>query len=92
MDVTHLCAEIPCSTDSLTGGRQKGAQVPCIDPPDHRGSWSGARAIALAEMVGAPVYFVHLSCNEAPEKFARHAIAGFPFMRKPVLNICTFPS
>ena len=26
------------------------------------------RAIALAEMAGAPVYIVHLSCNEALEK------------------------
>jgi dihydropyrimidinase len=27
-----------------------------------------SRAIALAEMAGAPVYIVHLSCNEALEK------------------------
>src|ERR1700726_484520 len=32
------------------------------------GSEATSRAIALAEMAGAPVYIVHLSCNDALEK------------------------
>jgi dihydropyrimidinase len=47
-----------------------------------------SRAIALAEMAGAPVYIVHLSCNDALEKCARPAIADFPSMPRPVRSIC----
>ncbi len=37
-----------------------------------------ARAIALAEMAGAPVYIVHLSCNEALEKVREARDRGLP--------------
>jgi dihydropyrimidinase len=37
-----------------------------------------ARAIALAEMAGAPVYIVHLSCNEALERVREARDRGLP--------------
>jgi dihydropyrimidinase len=36
------------------------------------------RAIALSEMAGAPVYIVHLSCNDALEKVAEARDRGLP--------------
>ena len=36
------------------------------------------RSIALAEMAGAPVYIVHLSCNDALEKVAEARDKGIP--------------
>jgi len=37
-----------------------------------------ARAIALAEMAGAPVYIVHLSCNDALQKVREARDRGLP--------------
>ena len=37
-----------------------------------------ARAIALAEMAGAPVYIVHLSCNDALQKVREAQDRGLP--------------
>ncbi|MFQ5694789.1 MAG: dihydropyrimidinase, partial [Terriglobia bacterium] len=37
-----------------------------------------ARSIALAEMAGAPVYIVHLTCNEALEKVREARDRGLP--------------
>jgi dihydropyrimidinase len=37
-----------------------------------------SRSIALAEMAGAPVYIVHLSCNEALEKVREARDRGLP--------------
>src|SRR5438874_13275050 len=37
-----------------------------------------SRAIALAEMAGAPVYIVHLSCNDALEKVREGRDRGLP--------------
>jgi dihydropyrimidinase len=37
-----------------------------------------ARAIALAEMAGAPVYIVHLSCNDALDKVREARERGLP--------------
>src|SRR5579863_259827 len=37
-----------------------------------------ARAIALAEMAGAPIYIVHLSCNDALEKIREARDRGLP--------------
>ena len=37
-----------------------------------------ARAIALAEMAGAPLYIVHLSCNDALEKVREARDRGLP--------------
>ena len=36
------------------------------------------RAVALAEMAGAPIYIVHLSCNEALEKVREARDRGLP--------------
>ena len=51
-----------------------------------------ARAIALAEMAGAPVYIVHLSCHDALEKVREARDADFRFTRKPVRSTSIFPS
>jgi dihydropyrimidinase len=37
-----------------------------------------SRAIALAEMAGAPIYIVHLSCNDALEKIREARDRGLP--------------
>ncbi len=37
-----------------------------------------ARAIALAEVVGAPIYIVHVSCKEALEEVVRGKMRGAP--------------
>ena len=37
-----------------------------------------ARAIALAEMAGAPIYIVHMSCNDALEKVREARDRGLP--------------
>src|ERR1039457_1474132 len=39
---------------------------------------AASRAIALAEMAGAPVYIVHLSCNDALEKVREARDRGLP--------------
>src|SRR6202521_3741211 len=46
-------------------------------PPTAEAEATG-RAIALAEMAGAPVYIVHLSCNEALEKVREARDRGLP--------------
>ena len=51
-----------------------------------------ARAIALAEMAGAPIYIVHLSCNDALEKVREARDRGLPFMPRPVRSIFIFRS
>jgi len=47
-----------------------------------------SRAIALAEMAGAPVYIVHLSCNDALEKVREARDRGLPAYAERVRNIC----
>src|SRR6201993_4359551 len=42
-----------------------------------------SRAIALAEMAGAPVYIVHLSCNDALEKVREARDRGLPVYAEP---------
>ncbi len=42
-----------------------------------------SRAIALAEMAGAPVYIVHLSCNDALEKVREARDPGLPVYPEP---------
>ena len=46
-------------------------------PTKAEGEGAG-RAIALAEMAGAPVYIVHLSCNDALKKVVEARDAGLP--------------
>ena len=48
-----------------------------------------SRAIALAEMAGAPVYIVHLSCNEALEKVREARDRGLPAYAELAPNIST---
>jgi len=46
-------------------------------PPAAEGEATG-RGIALAQMAGAPIYIVHLSCKEALDKVQQARDAGFP--------------
>src|SRR5467141_2783936 len=45
-----------------------------------------SRAIALAEMAGAPVYIVHLSCNEALENMDAPGFEGAKYVFTPPLR------
>src|ERR1700691_1542345 len=47
---------------------KKAPKYYALTRPTTAGAEAVSRAIALAEMAGAPVYIVHLSCNEALEK------------------------
>jgi len=47
---------------ALADGKRR-AKISCAYPADYREAGTG-RAIALAEMAGAPVYIVHLSCTK----------------------------
>src|SRR3979409_1405570 len=49
-----------------------------LTPPPPAAAEATGRAIALAEMAGAPVYIVHLSCNEALEKVREARDRGLP--------------
>ena len=51
-----------------------------------------ARAIALAEMAGSPVYIVHLSCNDALEKVREARDRGLPVYAETCPNISTYHS
>jgi dihydropyrimidinase len=46
-------------------------------PPEAEGEATG-RAIAIAQMAGAPIYVVHLSCKEALDKVQEARDNGFP--------------
>src|SRR5213595_1309257 len=46
--------------------------------PTTAGAEATSRSIALAEMAGAPVYIVHLSCNDALEKVREARDRGLP--------------
>jgi len=46
-------------------------------PPEAEAEATG-RAIAIAQMAGAPIYIVHLSCKEALDKVKEARDSGFP--------------
>ena len=51
-----------------------------------------SRAIALSEMAGAPLYIVHLSCNDLARRLTRPAITAFPRTPRPSRNTFIFRS
>src|SRR5467141_3036933 len=57
---------------------KKAPKYHALTRPTTAESEATARAIALAEMAGAPVYIVHLSCNEALEKVREARDRGLP--------------
>ncbi|MGC1372770.1 MAG: dihydropyrimidinase [Candidatus Sulfotelmatobacter sp.] len=57
---------------------KKAPKYHALTRPTTAESEATARAIALAEMAGAPIYIVHLSCNEALEKVREARDRGLP--------------
>ncbi len=57
---------------------KKAPKYHALTRPTTAESEATARAIALAEMAGAPVYIVHLSCNDALEKVREARDRGLP--------------
>jgi dihydropyrimidinase len=57
---------------------KKAPQYHALTRPTTAEAEATARAIALAEMAGAPVYIVHLSCNDALEKVREARDRGLP--------------
>src|SRR5438132_876975 len=49
-----------------------------LTPPTTAEAEATSRSIALAEMAGAPVYIVHLSCNDALERVREARDRGLP--------------
>lgn len=62
---------------ALAEGRTAPKYHALTRPTKAEGEGAG-RAIALAEMAGAPVYIVHLSCNDALKKVVEARDAGLP--------------
>ena len=60
-----------CSVKQALAGRAHRAELARADAPAARWRPRRPRAIALAELAGAPLYVVHLSCPEAVEPVAR---------------------
>jgi len=62
---------------ALAEGKRSPKYHALTRPTTAEGEATG-RAIALAEMAGAPVYIVHLSCNDALEKVREARDRGLP--------------
>src|SRR6201997_219361 len=66
---------------SVQRGLAEGKKAPkyhALPRPTRAEAGATARAIALAEMAGAPVYIVHMSCNDALEKVREARDRGLP--------------
>src|ERR1700757_3107234 len=57
---------------------KKAPKYPALTRPTTAEAEATSRAIALAEMAGAPIYIVHLSCNDALEKVREARERGLP--------------
>lgn len=65
--------------DLLAQGKTEPKYHALSRPPEAEGEATG-RGIAIAQMAGAPIYIVHLSCNEALDKVKAARDAGFPVL------------
>lgn len=65
--------------DMLAQGKTAPKYHALSRPPEAEGEATG-RAIAMAQMAGAPIYVVHLSCKEALDKVQAARSAGFPVL------------
>jgi dihydropyrimidinase len=63
--------------DLLAEGKTEPKYHALSRPPEAEGEATG-RGIAIAQMAKAPIYIVHLSCQEALEKVKAARNAGFP--------------
>jgi len=72
--------------------RKRAPKYHALTRPTTAEAEATSRAIALAEMAGAPVYIVHLSCNDAPRKSPRSARPRPARLRpRPARITCIFP-
>src|SRR5947209_7368088 len=62
---------------ALAGGK-RAPKYHALTRPTTAEAEATSRAIALAEMAGAPIYIVHLSCNDALEKVREARDRGLP--------------
>lgn len=63
--------------DFLTQGKTEPKYHALSRPPEAEGEATG-RGIAIAQMAGAPIYIVHLSCKEALDKVQEARDQGYP--------------
>ena len=64
-------------SDMIRNGKTEPKYHALSRPPEVEGEATG-RGIAVAQMAGAPIYIVHLTCREALEKVKAARDAGFP--------------
>jgi len=64
-------------SDMIKNGKTEPKYHALSRPPEAEGEATG-RGIAVAQMAGAPIYIVHLTCREALEKVKAARDAGFP--------------
>jgi len=64
-------------SDMIQNGKTEPKYHALSRPPEAEGEATG-RGIAVAQMAGAPIYIVHLTCREALEKVKAARDAGFP--------------
>ena len=65
--------------DLLTQGKTEPKYHALSRPPEAEAEATG-RGIAIAQMAGAPIYIVHLTCKEALAKVKEARDAGFPVL------------
>jgi len=65
--------------DLLARGKTEPKYHALSRPPEAEAEATG-RGIAIAQMAGAPIYIVHLSCREALDKVKEARDAGFPVL------------
>lgn len=65
--------------DLLAQGKTEPKYHALSRPPEAEAEATG-RGIAIAQMAGAPIYIVHLSCREALDKVKAARDAGFPVL------------
>ncbi len=64
-------------SDMIQNGKTEPKYHALSRPPEAEGEATG-RGIAVAQMAGAPIYIVHLTCREALEKVKAARDVGFP--------------
>jgi dihydropyrimidinase len=65
--------------DLLAQGKTEPKYHALSRPPEAEAEATG-RGIAIAQMAGAPIYIVHLTCNEALAKVKQARNAGYPVL------------
>ena len=74
---------------ALAEGKKAPKYLRTLTRPTTAEAEATARAIALAEMAGAPIYIVHMSCNDALEKVREARDRGLPVYGETCPSIST---